>query len=263
MNTRERRLASVLLASVLLPAVLLASALLVAGCAVTYPKTPPDGPKPTGSGPAISLSAALTTPNKVTLSWHGDDPDAAGRVVEFATDPTGQYSVLQFVTTRQTTFIHPDLMPRTTFYYRVRPYYGPASAAVDVALPPGDVDDNAHQDNPDWAAPKVIPHAGVATHPIRARDAAGTPTDLHATVMDANGISFAWTDHASDEEGYLIEVKPAGSADFSPVAVLDPDINSYGLVTLPTEKRASYRVRAFYYRRSSNIAHQTTGQDAG
>ncbi|MGW7357951.1 hypothetical protein ACWGI0_15305 [Streptomyces sp. NPDC054802] len=45
------------------------------------------------------------------------------------------------------------------------------------------------------------------------------------------------------------------------VAVLDPDVNSLGLVTLPHQKRASYRVRAFFYGPPSGVAHQHTGSD--
>jgi len=38
--------------------------------------------------------------------------------------------------------------------------------------------------------------------------------------------------------------------------VLDPDVNACGLVTLPNEKHAWYRVRPFYYGAQSNVAHQ-------
>jgi hypothetical protein len=90
---------------------------------------------------------------------------------------------------------------------------------------------------------------------------AGAPTGLQATVMHANGIRFVWTDHASDEEGFLLEVNPAGQADYAVAAVLDRDINSYGLITLPGEKKATYRVRAFYYGAPSNIVHLKTGHE--
>lgn len=78
--------------------------------------------------------------------------------------------------------------------------------------------------------------------------------------MEANGIRFTWTDHASDERGQLLEDRPRGSRWFRPVAVLDPGITSFGLVTLAEEKHASYRVRAFRYGPASNVARLTTGQ---
>jgi hypothetical protein len=217
---------------------------VLAGCRSADPPSPsPD--------PAIRLSATLSTPTDVTLRWSGVDPRAAGSVVEFATDPAGEFAVLQFVPPDRTTLQHPDLMPQTAFSYRVRPYFGPASNTVDVTLPPGDLDENAHAGDPDWAVPRTVPGTGVPTQPIRDPAAAGgAPTGLHATIADANGIVFSWTDHASDEDGYLLEVAPPGGT-FGVVAVLDPDVNTFGLVTLPDEKHATYRVRAYYYGPSS------------
>jgi hypothetical protein len=43
------------------------------------------------------------------------------------------------------------------------------------------------------------------------------------------------------------------------VADLDPNVTSFDLVPLPEERSASYRVRAFHYGTSSNIARQRTG----
>jgi hypothetical protein len=54
-------------------------------------------------------------------------------------------------------------------------------------------------------------------------------------------------------------VKPNGSPDFRVAAVLDPNVNAAGLITLPDEKQSSYRVRAFYYGQPANLAHQITG----
>ncbi|OLB81208.1 MAG: hypothetical protein AUI14_04125 [Actinobacteria bacterium 13_2_20CM_2_71_6] len=228
-------------------------AVALAGCSSAA--KPAAGPQP-----ATRLTATLVATD-MKLQWQGGEPDAAGRVVEFASEPDGQYTVLEFVAPQQTTYTHPDVMPDTTFYYRVRPYFGPASAAVQLELPQGPFDENAQQDDNEWAAPRTVAHGSVATQPIRNSHsaAAAVPTDLAVAVVHANGVKLTWTDHASDEEGYLVEVKPAGSADFHVAAVVDPDINSFGLVTLPNEKAASFRVRAFYYGNSSNVAHQKTG----
>jgi len=209
--------------------------------------------------PATRLAATLVSPTDITLEWTGAEPGAAGRIVEFATEPGGRYTILQFVPPGQTTYTHPDLIPETPFYYRVRPYYGPASRAVEVTLPEGPFNGAAEQRDHTWAEPRTVPGGAVATRSVR--DGGAAPTELRATVMHANGIRFTWTDHARDEEGFLLEVKPRGAADFSVAAVLDPDINSFGLITLPQEKKAAFRVRAFAYGRPSNVAHQTTGPE--
>ncbi len=224
--------------------------LALAGCGTAPP------PERAGS----RLAAALVSPTDVQLSWTGEDPGAAGHAVEFATDESGPYTILAFLPGSRTSYRHPDLLPRTTFYYRLRPFYGPASASVQVTLPAGDFNPAAHQDDQAWAQPRAIPRGPVATAPVRSP--ASLPTDLAATVMDPNGIRFTWSDHASDEEGYLLEVQPAGGADWTVAATLDPDINSCGLVTLPTEKRAAYRVRPYRFGPASNTVRETTGGQA-
>lgn len=202
------------------------------------------------------LVATLASPTDITLSWHADEPVPAGRVVEFATEPGGRYTILEFLPPERTTYEHRDLMPSTPFYYRLRSYFGPASNPVEVSLPPGPLVETG---DAAWAAPRTNRAGTIATHPVRT--AAAAPTGLAATVVHANGIRFTWTDHARDEEGYLIEVRPAGSRRYGTAAVLDPDVNSAGLVTLPAEKRSTYRVRAFYFGAASNVAHQTTGAE--
>jgi hypothetical protein len=209
--------------------------------------------------PVVRLSATLVSPTDIRLDWKGQDPRAAGRVVEFATEPRGRYTILRFLPPYQTTFTHPDLIPRTPFYYRLRPVYGPATRPVEIILPAGPTREKGEDFG--WVTPRKA--SGGPASKLSIRDPGAAPTDLKATVMDANGIKFTWTDHADDEEGYLLEMEPAGSPDFHVAAVLDPDVDSFGLITLPDEKHAFFRVRAFYYGKPSNLAHQTTGADRG
>ncbi|CAL9391669.1 hypothetical protein SUDANB95_01264 [Actinosynnema sp. ALI-1.44] len=196
------------------------------------------------------LTATLTSPTDIRLAWR-PSPDAAGQVVEYAHEPDGDYTVLHFAAPDAATHDHPDLIPETDFHYRIRPYYGPTTAETTVTLPSGD--EVSTEDGHEWAAPKTSP---TGTHPIRTPAAA--PTDLTTTVKHANAILFTWTDNARDEQGYLLEVRTHHH--FTVAAALDPDTTSFGLITLPTEKRASYRVRAYYYGSPTNTAHRATGR---
>lgn len=206
---------------------------------------------------ADDLTATLDSPLNATLTWRQADSKAAGRAVEFATEPNGEYTTLQYAPLGQTTFRHPDLIPDTNFYYRVRTYSGPTSEQREITLPPGELDDATQATDHEWITPKTVPGPTPTTASL------GAPTDFQATVMHANGIRFTWTDHARDEDGYLLEARPAGATAFTPAAVLDPDVNSTGLITLPEEKSATYRVRAFRWGDTSNVAHVRSGPDNG
>lgn len=201
-------------------------------------------------GPA--LTSELTSPVDVTLHWR-PEPGSAGQVVEYANAADGEYTILEFAAPAKDTYEHPDLIPETRFYYRVRPFTGAASATVDVSLPPGD--EVPEIEGPDWTAPVK---AGGGRTPVSSPESAAT--GLEAEVKNANGILFTWQDRAADEDGYLIEVRPAGAADYRVAVQLDPDTTSYGVITLPDEKTATYRVRAFRFGTPSNLTHQTTGK---
>ena len=231
----------------ILPALVLAVAL--SACSTESPKT----------DSAAELTAVLDNPLNVTLTWRTTDPHAAGRAVEFATEPNGEYTTLQYAPIEQTTYRHPDLIPDTNFHYRARTYSGPTSESREITLPPGELDNETQATDHEWITPKTVPGAVADVSSLRA--GGGAPTDLQATVMHANGIRFTWTDHATDEDGYLLEVKAATATTFTPAAVLDPNTNSTGLITLPDEKTATYRVRAFHWTGTSNTAHVKTGPD--
>ncbi|MHA5052434.1 fibronectin type III domain-containing protein [Streptomyces sp. SD15] len=158
-----------------------------------------------------------------------------------------------------TTYRHPDLIPNTTFFYRLRAFRGPASAPLTVSLPEGELTQADEGSSHDWLPARKDPGRVVPGRPLE-NSGAGAPSDFHAVVKHVNGILFTWTDHASDEAGFLLEVRTRGSSEYEPLVVLDPDVNSTGLITLPTEKQASYRVRAFTYGERSNVVRLTTGE---
>jgi hypothetical protein len=227
----------------------LALAAALAACSTEAPET----------NSAAELTAVLDSPLNATLTWRTADPAAAGRVVEFATEPNGEYTVLQYAPVERNTYRHPDLIPDTNFHYRLRTYSGPTSESEEITLPPGELDDETQAADHGWITPKTVPGTVADLSALRA--GGGAPTDFRATVVHANGIGFTWTDHATDEDGYLLEVRAAAAPTFTPAAVLDANTNSTGLITLPDEKTAEYRVRAFRWTGTSNVAHIRTGPD--
>ncbi|GAA3600127.1 fibronectin type III domain-containing protein [Kribbella ginsengisoli] len=194
---------------------------------------------------APELTATLDTPTDITLSWSGGPAESTSTIVEFATEPDGRYTILDFVTAGQHRYKHPDLIPRTPFYYRVTPVLGPVSSPVEVKLPAATT----------YRAARASADIGSV------RSGAGTPTEVAARSIGTDGVRVSWTDNATDEDGYLLEIKPANQAQYRVAGFIDPNSTVTDLTTLPSERVAAYRIRAFYRGAPSNLAHQTTGAD--
>jgi hypothetical protein len=211
------------------------SALALAGCSSAG----------AGEAPAITLNSELTTPIDVTLTWDGHDDQPV--VVEFATAARGPWTILDFLPGEISGYEHPDLLPQTTFHYRVRPVLGPVSDlqnAVDTAPPPS---------TEDWLPPATRPDPAAKPVPQ------GAPTNVVVETTAPDGVQVTWTDNASDEAGYLIEVQETEKDPFVVLFVVDPDVNSVGLITTPAQHTGTFRVRAHRFGEQSNVTEEETG----
>lgn len=236
--------------------VLLAVALT--GCAVSKSKD--------ASSPPIQLTATLLSPTTIQVQWRDQDSRAAWHTVEYANDTNGPFIILDFMLPQQTTFTHSNLMPQTPFYYRVRAVWGPASTPLVVSLPEGLSPEEyarryEEKEDYSWAVPATNPAGKVTTASVRTAGNAARPTDFRASMVTntVSGFKITWADHASDEDGELLEVKPDGSPDYFVTALLQPGINTMGYAFAPPRRKATLRIRSFYYSNTSNIAGQTTG----
>jgi hypothetical protein len=222
------------------------------------------------SSPAstIHLTSTLVSPIDVTLEWKDTSPDAFIHTIEYATNPNGPFIVLAFCPPSQTTYKHPNLMPQTTFYYRVRGIYGPTTNSIEVALP-SELSDAVYADRyskPEdysWSAPQTLPDsAPFIKKSIRdtATVAEAAPTDLKATLVPftVSGFKLTWTNHSSDEDGFLLETKDQDHPDFTVCARIDPKSNAFGWGFHPPQRKAAFRIRAFYFGTPSNLESKTT-----
>jgi hypothetical protein len=220
------------------------------------------------SSPAstIHLTSTLVSPIDVVLEWKDASPVVATHTVEYATNPAGPYIILSFCPPAQTTYKHPNLMPQTTFYYRVRAIYGPTTNPIEVVLPNAlsdaeYADRYAKPEDYSWTAPKTLPDpAPIEKKSVRDAATAAAPTDLKATFVPTtvSGFQFTWTNHSSDEEGFFLETKDQGHPDFAICAKIDPKINAFGWGFHPPQRKASFRIRAYYFGTPSNLESKTT-----
>lgn len=236
----------------------------VAGCSRATPRA--------AESEAIQLSARLVSPVDIALEWHDPATNVAGHVLEYTNRPdTEDYVPLGFFPPDRNQFIHPRLIPQTTFYYRVRPYYGPLSNAVDVSLPE-ELSAEAYAaayalpEDYRWAPPAMVPEASnVTKRSIRnsATHAGAAPSNLIAELAThtVSGFKLTWADHSNDEEGFFLERRREGSSEFHVCALLEPNINSFGWAFEPPEKTGSFRIRAYYYGKPSKVVMRLTGKD--
>lgn len=189
------------------------------------------------NAPGIHLTTSRAG-DDVTLTWDGHRSDV---VVEFATEPAGRYTALDFLPRARNSYQHPDLMPATTFYYRVRPVEGPASTPA-TAVPAAGVQGE------DWLVPRTVPDDRATPKP------GGTPANFLVESVGADALRLTWTDNSTDEAGFLVEHEVAGT--FEVAFLVDPDVNYVGLIAEGADPADTYRVRAYHYGVASNVAHE-------
>jgi hypothetical protein len=188
----------------------------VATASTQLPPNPPAAPS--------DLAAAGTAFDQISLAWTDNSADETGFTIERSADGSA-WSVLTTVAANTASYADAGLPVGSSWFYRVSAFNAAGSSA------PTDV----------VGATTLIPTPPAA------------PTGLSAAGSSFTAITLAWTDNASDEDGYVIERSPDGSA-WSQLAALAPNSNGYVDSGLVTGSTWSYRVRAFNEGGSSGFA---------
>jgi hypothetical protein len=238
-------------------------AVLLAATALAAPTSPT-------TAEADGIKIRLVPPRDIIVDWT-PVAGAAGHIIEWGTKPDDDFVPLGFFPPGVNTYKHPDLMWETPNYYRRRAYFGPVSQEVEISLPSelSNAEYKRRYDQPEdyhWAGPVVVPDAKpVEKKSIRnpATAAAAAPTDFKITLqpVSVSGFKLTWTDHASDELGTMIELKKEGSSSFEVVALVEPNVNSFGWAFEPPVRKGVLRVRPYYYGEPSALVHLTTGKE--
>ncbi len=230
----------------------------------------PDSAKMLPVDPGLQITARVTPPRDVIVEWKTASGQPAGHIVEYTNRPGDEWVIIGFVPSGKNSYTHPRLAPATPYAYRVRPFYGPASEPIEVTVAVG-LSDKAYADayaQPEdysWAPPSKIARTGsgvIAPKSIRTAAATAGPRDFQAELMKStvSGFKLTWTDRSSDEEGFFIE-RLDSPTNFTVVAMVEPDINSFGWALEPPARTGKFRVRAYYYGRPSAVASLVTPAD--
>lgn len=214
--------------------------------------------------PPTDLVATLADPINIDLTWKNQATAAAGYCVEYKPSETDEFTHITTVGPHVTHYRHPNLIPHTRFIFRVRPYFGEASDAVEITTGK-DGPQQPPSEDPTLLKTKNQKKIDAAKDRVSLRSLAtlmrAAPANFTAKLIPPAGVQMAWTDRARDADGYFVEIKSAGEAEFIPSAFLDPGTSSLVSYGFPFESKFFLRVRAIFYGSPSNTAEQTTGAD--
>jgi len=206
------------------------------------------------------LKGRLVDPQNIDLMWTSRATNAGpflgGYIVEYTGDPKREFIIINAVAPDVAWVRHPDLAPETHFIYRIRPFFGKASAVASVKT--GKAPDDASQGKFHLETAPVSNAKGKSLRDPMTIDQAA-PSDFIARLDSPRVVDLTWKDRAGDEDGFFLEVSDKPDRDFKVVSYLDPNTTSFQIPLLPEEKTIYFRVRPFVYGKSSNLVELDTG----
>ena len=182
---------------------------------------------------ATNLSATAASSSSIDLAWTDNASDENGFNVERSTDGTN-FNLIGSLGADVSSYSDNGLNASTLYYYRVIAFNGAGNSAFSN-----------------------IANATTLGSTLTIPDA---PTSLSATAASNSSIDLAWTDNASDEDGFNVE-RSADGTNFNLIGSLGADITAYSDNGLNASTLYYYRVIAFNSAgnsASSNIANATT-----
>jgi fibronectin type 3 domain-containing protein len=179
---------------------------------------------PPPSAPSGLISTTISS-SQINLSWSDNSNDETSFKIERSTNGIN-FTQIAVTAANAIAFGDSGLAPATTYYYRVRA----SSSAGDSAYSNGSSSTT------------------LATPPA-------APSALTATAVSTSQINLAWSDNATNEQGFKIERSDNG-VNFSQIATVEANVTTYSNMGLQANRRYYYRVRA--YNSAGNSAYSNT-----
>jgi|GEM_PF-2288786 len=173
---------------------------------VTYAPTAPIAPS--------NLIASPSSNTELDLTWTDNANNESGYKIERRISG-GNFSPLTTVEANISTFHDSGLTPGTTYIYRC------------VATNTGG--DSAFSNDARITMPLPVPAA---------------PSNAVATAISSSRINLTWSDNTTWEDGYLIERRQSGMADYNVIAETAPNTTSYSDTGLLEGWKYYYRIAA-------------------
>jgi len=145
----------------------------------------------------LYLGANTFSSTEITLSWTDASSNETGFKIERSTNQV-IWTQIATVSANETTYLDTGLTPQTTYYYRIRAY----NAAG-----------NSSYSNVDNSATLQAPPAA--------------PINFDVTVLSTSSVKLTWTDVATDETGFVIDVSTDGGLTWYSREVKTPNLNQF------------------------------------
>ncbi|MGD0649829.1 MAG: fibronectin type III domain-containing protein [Verrucomicrobiia bacterium] len=174
-----------------------------------------------------ALTATAVSTNQINLSWADNSNNEDGFKIERAPDNGGVPGAWAEITTvgaNVTNHSDTELLPNTTYWYRVRAYNGGGNSDCSNEV--------------------------SATTPL------APPSGLTATTVSSSQINLSWADNSGDEDGFKIERSTDGT-NFTQIAQVLANTTSYRNTGLFPDTTHYYRVQAYNSVTSSDYSGVT------
>ena len=229
----------------------------LAGCATSHGTSGNVNAAFASPGP---LTATLTNGNNIFLHWKNNATAQGGLWVEYA-QPDYVWTKLDAFPSDEnmTAFIHPDLASQTVYIYHILPFFGQPTPPVEITTGVASTNLTDLVSGPIDSTNAIPRGERIPKYSIRKLQtfAMAAPTDLTASLSSPTSVDLHWTDHASGEDGYFLEISRHPDREYVPCALLPAKAASFRKIGLPAETKCYFRVRAFFYGKPSNQASLT------
>ena len=158
-----------------------------------------------------NLSASVSSPTQINLSWSDVSGNESGFKVEQKIGSGGTYGQAGTTAANAQTYNVTGLSDGAIYYFRVRPYDGDGDSPY--------------------------------SNEVYATTTLATPSNFTCTVISSSQINLAWTDNATNNTGIKIE-RANSSPPTTEVATLGK-VASYSDTNLKDNTKFYYRIRAY------------------
>jgi transcriptional regulator CtsR len=163
-----------------------------------------------------ALSATAASFSQINLTWRDNSTNEAGFTIERKTGISGAWGPVASLGANVTSYSSMGLIPRATYYYRVRAY--------------------------NMSGPSSYSNEAYATTPDTAPAA---PFSLTATVVSSSQVNLSWRDNSTNESGFYVERKTGVYGAWAPIATVSANVINYSNTGLLAGVTYFYRVLAY------------------